>query len=215
MSAGLLYTFRRCPYAMRARLALAVADIDVEVREILLAKKPAAFLTLSPKGTVPVLQLDSGPLLEESLDIMRWALNENDPQGWLETAPIDDVLALIATNDGPFKSHLDRYKYPTRYDDADPVKERVSAVERLLPLEKRLSKAHYLFGEKISLADAAIFPFVRQFANVEPERFAQELPALERWRQGWQSSTLFKRIMPKLPAWKPGDEPTFFSKVFG
>ena len=213
---GLLYTFRRCPYAMRARLALAAAGLNPEVREIVLARKPEAFLTLSPKGTVPVLTTATGRVIEESLEIIRFALERYDPRGWLRESNgrKAEAESLIASNDGPFKRHLDRYKYTTRYHDADRETEYAAACAHLRPLEARLEGHSHLLSSTESLADVAIFPFVRQFANVEPSRFASSFPLLEAWRQRWQTDPLVLSIMTKVPEWKPGDAPATFREVF-
>ncbi len=215
-AAPVLYSFRRCPYAMRARLALAASGQRVELREVVLRHKPEEMLAASPKGTVPVLVLPSGELLEQSLDIMRWALAKNDPHQWL--APTDGTLQqmeqLIAEVDGAFKRHLDRYKYPQRYVDehaenspADfATQHRTAASDFLMTqLEARLTATRYLFGAHATLADMAIAPFVRQFARVEPEWFeAQAWPALARWLQQWEASDLLASVMHKLPAWQSG-----------
>ena len=163
----ILYTFRRCPYAMRARMALYKSEQACAVREVLLRDKPAEMLAQSAKGTVPVLVLTDGTVFDESLDIMRWALNRCDPENWLSPAhgTPDEVLALISRNDGPFKDHLDRYKYSTRYQDTDPIVHREQGVQFLEILNGRLAASTFLFGDHISLADIAIFPFVRQFAK--------------------------------------------------
>lgn len=212
LSQGTLYTFRRCPYAMRARLALKAASVDVEVREVVLRDKPDDFLKLSPKGTVPVLALANGQVLEESLDIMQWALARHDPDEWLRER--ERALGWVASIDGAFKEHLDRYKYATRFEEADPAAERDAADECLTPFEARLETMPFLGGEHADLADVAIFPFVRQFANVEPERFAERFPGLERWRGRWQCAPRFVAIMRKLAPWKTGDEVVLFSDAF-
>ena len=166
-----LYSFRRCPYAMRARLALAVSGQACELREVVLKNKPQGLLQASPKGTVPVLVLPDGRVLEQSLDIMLWALARHDPEGWL-TPGLGDVqgmLALIAECDGPFKHALDRCKYPSRYPDTDTSAERAKAVAWLGALDARLSTRPYLFGSHAALADMAIAPFVRQFAGIDAD----------------------------------------------
>jgi glutaredoxin len=138
----ILYSFRRCPYAMRARMALRVSGTACEIREVKLSAKPAAMLAASPKGTVPVLVLADGQVIDESLDIMRWALARNDPEGWLE----GDDPALIQANDGPFKQHLDRYKYPDRHDSV-AAEHRALGLEMLADLDRRLASSAYLCGE--------------------------------------------------------------------
>ena len=203
MGSHILYSFRRCPYAMRARLALTVSGTDCELREVKLADKPQAMLDASPKGTVPVLVLDDGTVIEESLEVMRWALARNDPEGWLER----DDAALIATNDGPFKHHLDRYKYPNRYG-SDALTHRAEAVALLEVLDERLAAQAQLCGERRGLADMAVMPFVRQFAAVEREWFASlPLAHLQMWLEGHLQSPLFKTIMQREKPWKEGDTP--------
>jgi glutathione S-transferase len=196
----ILYSFRRCPYAMRGRMALKMAGIALEHREILLRDKPQSMLMASPKGTVPVVVLPDGGVIEESLDVMRWALSQSDPHGWL--APGDVMFDLIAENDGPFKHHLDRYKYPNRYDDADAAAHRTAGRVFLEKLDTRLSGQAQLFGEEISLADIAIFPFIRQFANHDRDWFeAQDLSDLQNWLAGHLGSALFADIMVKHDLW--------------
>lgn len=209
-----LYSFRRCPYAMRARLALAISGQSCELREVVLRNKPQDLLAASPKGTVPVLVLPDGRVLEQSLDIMLWALAQHDPERWLEPSQgtVDDMLALIAQCDGPFKRALDRCKYPTRYPDADPTAERAQAVAWLQTLENRLASPQpYLSGRHKALADMAIAPFVRQFAGIDrPWWSAQPWPHLQRWLERWESSDLLERVMPKLPAWQEGTQGVVF-----
>lgn len=192
----LLYSFRRCPYAMRARLALAVSAVRCDLREVLLSDKPPAMLAASPKGTVPVLVLPDGRVIDESLDIMRWALAIHDPEQWLAR----DDAALIATNDGAFKHDLDRYKYPERHG-ADPLAHRQSGLAFLHEIDGRLAVAGQLCGAMRGLVDAAILPFVRQFAAVDREWFAsQSLPHLKRWLEQHLASNLFNTIMLRVPS---------------
>ena len=205
-SLPILYSFRRCPYAMRARLALQVSGLAVEHREIALKNKPAEMLHASPKGTVPVLVLADGTVLEESLDIMRWALGRNDPQGWLggDDAFRQDAWDLIARNDGEFKFHLDRYKYPHRYGLADGVAHRELAQEFLDVLQDRLALHGFLAGARFGLADAAIAPFVRQFAHTDAAWFAdQAWSNLVQWLQDFEALPAFALVMEKHPVW-PG-----------
>lgn len=202
MATPILYSFRRCPYAMRARLALQVSGADLEHREIVLRSKPAHMLEISPKGTVPVLLLPDGTVLEESLDVMRWALAQNDPERWLNAA--DE--ALIAANDGPFKHSLDRYKYATRYEGADPLEHRGICEAQLKILNARLASQPYLSGEARGFTDAAIMPFIRQFANTDRAWFdAQPLPALQAWLAKWLDSEIFTAVMQKHPLWQAED----------
>ena len=210
MPLPILYSFRRCPYAMRARLALQSAGQAVEHREIALKNKPAEMLCASPKGTVPVLVLADGTVLEESLDIMRLALGRNDPQGWLgwlggDGAFRQDAWDLIARNDGDFKFHLDRYKYPHRYGLADGLAHRELARGFLDHLQDRLTIQGFLAGARFGLADAAIAPFVRQFAHTDPTWFAtQAWSNLAQWLQDFEASAAFAQVMEKHPVW-PGD----------
>jgi glutathione S-transferase len=201
-----LYSFRRCPYAMRARLALIASDTRCELREVVLRDKPAEMLAASPKGTVPVLVMANGAVLEQSLDIMLWALRRNDPQRWLQpdAGTADDLLALVAACDGDFKPQLDRYKYPGRFDDAEhAARERGAAFLR--ELEARLSASPHLAGTHATWADAALMPFVRQFAMVDAAWFdAQPWPGLHAWLSAWTASDLFARAMPKYAPWKTG-----------
>jgi len=197
----LLYSYRRCPYAMRARMALLVAGIAFDAHEIVLRDKPAEMLALSPKGTVPVLRLPDGRVLEQSLDIVQWAFSSQDPEGWWTRAQGAANLALLSACDGPFKQHLDRYKYPERFEGVDRTQPRDAAVETLLkPLDAQLQRSAQLGGQTPCATDIAIFPFVRQFAAVEPAWFAQlRLPALKAWLADWLSHPLFEAAMVKLP----------------
>lgn len=197
----ILYSFRRCPYAIRARLALLVSETDCELREVKLSAKPEALLAASAKGTVPVLVLPSGEVLDESLDIMRWALGRSDPQGWRAR----DDRSLLAENDGPFKHHLDRYKYPDRYG-VEPMDHRIAGLSMLEAIELRLEAGPYLHGDRCSLTDAAILPFVRQFATVDRPWFdAQALPRTRRWLDAFVTSALFGAAMERFDPWRPGD----------
>lgn len=196
-----LYSFRRCPYAMRARLGIAYSQQSVQLREIILKDKPAEMLALSPKATVPVLQTSDGKVLEESLDIMVWAVSQNDPDNWLQHN-IHDMLALIDENDFDFKFWLDRYKYADRFPEHHESYYREQCEEFLVQLEQRLRINRYLFSEKISLADMAIFPFIRQFASVDRDWFQQSpYPKLHKWLNELLVSELFISIMKKYPTW--------------
>jgi len=202
----LLYSFRRCPYAIRARLALAVSGTRCELREVRISAKPDDMLAASPKGTVPVLVLPEGSVIDESLDIMRWALEAYDPEGWLKR----DDTALIAMNDGPFKHDLDRYKYPERYG-VDPLVHREKGAAFLHALDRRLADAGQLCGQARGLADAAIMPFVRQFAAVDRNWFeAQPLPHLQGWMGGHLTSGLFELVMMPVKPWAQGNPSVAF-----
>ena len=199
-----LYTFRRCPYAMRARMALLQAGQVFDAVEVSLRDKPASLLALSPKATVPVLQLPDGRVIEESWDIMRWALSAPDAQGWWARAQSPDNLDLLQRNDGDFKHHLDRWKYPQRYasETLPPDAHRDKALDVLVrPLEARLRSAPFLGGATPCATDLAVMPFARQFAAVDPGWFAAlDLPAVRSWLDGWLASPLFAACMHKLPA---------------
>ena len=204
--APVLYSFRRCPYAIRARMALLQAGLRVELREVVLRNKPLAMLQASPKGTVPVLVLPEGGVIDESLVIMRWALAQNDPQGWLSSAHEPETTRFIALNDGPFKQALDAYKYPERHLDASSEVHRTRGETLLVSLlEARLSEQPFLAGEQPGVADAAIFPFIRQWAAVDAAWFeASRWTAVKRWLQHWLDSAAFLRVMEKYPAWQAG-----------
>ena len=194
-----LWSFRRCPYAMRARLAIAASGQVVETREILLRDKPDAFLAVSPSATVPCLVLGSR-VIDESRDIMVWALQQHDPQGWLDMPA--EGHDLIACNDGPFKQALDRTKYANRYTDSDPHQQREIAAAVLHDLNRRLQSG-WLFG-RVTLADMAILPFVRQFAQIDRTWFdAQDWPDLRAWLDVFTQSQDFARIMTRRPIWSP------------
>ncbi len=200
----ILYSFRRCPYAMRARMAIAASGAKVMLREIVFRDKPDEMIAASPKATVPVL-VDGDRVTDQSLDVMHWALEQNDPEGWLESFGRNQEL--IAENDGPFKHHLDRYKYASRYDDVDPVEHRIAGMAFLQKLEARLESTPYLSGESRGFADIAIFPFVRQFRIPDMDWFdAAPLPNLQKWLSGLTGSALFMSVMKKYPIWKESGE---------
>ena len=209
-----LYSFRRCPYAMRARLAIAESGLRCELREVVLRGKPPELLAASSKATVPVLVLPGGAVIEQSLEIMLWALRQNDPQAWLAPghAKPEEMDALIAANDGDFKRQLDRYKYPIRFpqEHADGERDfalahRAGAAHWLRALEPRLARHAWLTGGTPSLADMAILPFVRQFAHTDTSWFeAQPWPHLRAWLVRWELGALFQGVMEKYPAWQSG-----------
>ncbi|MEP3225241.1 MAG: glutathione S-transferase [Parasphingorhabdus sp.] len=205
----ILYSFRRCPYAMRARMALLSSQTPVRLREVVLRDKPAEMITASPKATVPVLVPENGPVIDESLAIMQWALQRNDPAQW--TKNVTAGADLIAEADSDFKNHLDRYKYPTRYENVDPLAHRTAGAAFLDKLDKRLAVTANLLDDRPRLVDFAIFPFLRQFANVDRLWFdALPLPALQNWLAGHLESDVFLTAMVKFPQWKTGDvEPIF------
>ena len=207
MPLPILYSFRRCPYAMRARAALIAGGIAVELREVVLRDKPAAMLAASPKDSVPVLVLPDGRVIDESWDIMLWALRQHDPQDWLGVGErhMQTALPLVLENDTSFKRALDRYKYPERFPEHPQDFYRAQGEEFLQRLESRLSVTPYLLGEKMSIADAALLPFVRQFAAVDADWFASApYPALRASLEKFTSSELFAKVMQKFPVWQPG-----------
>ena len=209
MNLPCLYSFRRCPYAIRARLALAYSDIRVEIREVKLSSKPQEFLSLSPKATVPVLYLADGTLHEESLDIMYWALSVSDSMQWLTEDP--ESKELIRQNDEDFKPLLDSYKYADRNPQLSQAEHRGNAEYFLRLLEARLTDHTYLMGERLTITDVAIMPFIRQFAGVEPQWFQQcEYTVVRRWLSKQIDSDLFKSVMRKYSFWQPGDKTVYF-----
>ena len=206
-----LYSFRRCPYAMRARLALLFAELPVELREIVLKNKPSQMLAISPKGTVPVLQLPEGRVIEESRDIMVWALEHNDKQGLLDAKLIKQANDLLDKNDHEFKHWLDHYKYADRYPEMSQAEYQERGEVFLQSLETLLNKNAYLLGDSISIADIGIMPFVRQFAHVDRDVFyGLPYPKLQRWLQDWLEHPLFKQAMTKFDPWQEGDEVIIF-----
>jgi len=199
----ILYSFRRCPYAMRARMALAVAGLRHEIREVSLKAKPAEMLMVSPKATVPVLVLPQGKVIEESRDIILYALKQNDPEHWLQNwGP--DLEAMVERNDGPFKTYLDQYKYPQRFD-VSMATARDRGLEILMDLEGRLAASPFLARQSPTLVDICLFPFVRQFAAVDPDWFQQvPLDRLRNWLAFFVEGSLFAQIMTKHVIWKSG-----------
>ena len=199
----IFYSFRRCPYAMRARLAINVSGIKVQLREIVLSKKPSEFLASSSKGTVPVI-VAQNEVIEQSLEIMRWALAQSDPDGWLKMPPAG--YDWISRNDGPFKTALDYTKYSVRFPDLNVGLEQKKAIKFLWDLDLQVADKHWMFGENCSLADMAILPFVRQFANIDYDWFdAQDWQNLRRWLTAFLNSSNFNSIMAKYDKWTPGD----------
>lgn len=197
---------------MRARLAIRYAGQTVVLREVALRSKPSELLTISPKGTVPVLQLPDGTVLEQSLDIMRWACTQADPQQWLPPSQTDIGQQWLDTNDGPFKQLLDRYKYADRYPEQPAQAYRDQAVTLMLaPMERTLAQQPCLLGDSPCLVDWALMPFVRQFAQVDAAWFEQApLPALQRWLSSLLAQPLFEQVMGKYEVWQTGQAPVLF-----
>lgn len=203
-----LYSFRRCPYAMRARLGLASAGISVDLREIVLRDKPAEMIEASPKGTVPVMITDT--VIDESFDIMTWALSQSDPEGLLERMN-DTAYALITESDGPFKTALDLTKYAVRHPDADPAVSRATAAQFIAKLDAQLDGKPWLFGDHPCLADLAILPFARQFAHTDLDWWnAQPYTHAQNWLAAFKASDRFAAIMTKYTPWKTGDDVVVF-----
>ena len=194
MTGHVLYSFRRCPYAMRARMALRYSGVPLSIVEVSLKAKPAEMLAASPKGTVPVLVCADGSVIEQSLDIMHWALARHDPDNWLQPG----CAALIEENDTRFKVLLDRYKYAIRYPEHPMEYYRAQGAEFLQRLEDVLARSAYLAGPALSLADVALAPFVRQFAHVDRDWFEQApYPRLNAWLEQFLASELFSSVMKK------------------
>ncbi|MDN3399768.1 glutathione S-transferase [Psychrobacter sp. APC 3426] len=210
-SLPLLYSFRRCPYAMRARLGILFAEQQVELREIVLKNKPPQMLAISPKGTVPVLQLIDGTVVEESREIMEWALAQKDPQGLLEAEVLYQANALIDKNDNEFKHWLDRYKYADRHLEMTQEEYRLQGEEFLQILEELLINKPYLLGDKVTIADIGIMPFIRQFAHVDRDIFySLPYPNLQHWLQNWLEHPIFLQVMTKFQPWQEDDEVVVF-----
>ncbi|WP_411877043.1 DUF952 domain-containing protein [Vulcanococcus limneticus] len=215
----ILYSFRRCPYAIRARMAIAVSGLVVELREVDLRAKPSPLLTASPKGTVPVLVLGDGSVLEQSLELMGWALDQHDPGDWLRRGPGTKAIVerqriadLIACNDEQFKPHLDRYKYASRYPGADPLENRQAALEILRDWNGWLQAGGWLLGERPSLADAALLPFVRQFRLADPAWFdaLEDLAPLQAWLRRFLASPELAAALESVSPWRPEDPQRLF-----
>ena len=200
----ILYSFRRCPYAIRARLAIKVSTIDVELREIKLSNKPTEMLVSSPKGTVPVLVLPTGAVIDESKDIMLWALNQSDPNNWLtnDAAVLKEISYLIDFNDHKFKKYLDLYKYADRYPEESPEYYRQQAEVFLEKLERKLNESKFILKDEITFVDMAVFPFIRQFAFVDKDWFDKsQYKKLKIWLELILKTSLFNDVMNKYPLW--------------
>lgn len=207
-----LYSFRRCPYAMRARLALKQSGCRVELREVVLREKPAELLAISPKGTVPVLQLTDGTVIEQSLEIMQWAMAQSDPQDWYLSQSQQEQNELIARHDTEFKPLLDAYKYPERHLELSLDEHKNNAMYWLQTnIINKLEKHTHLIDNQIRLADIAIAPFIRQFAAVNPNWFAAQAPqVLKNWLRQFTESERLAAVMEKYPQWHAGQAPIYF-----
>ena len=207
----ILYSFRRCPYAMRARMAIHISGQRCELREVLLRDKPPSMLEYSAKGTVPVLILQDGKVIDESLDVIDWALNLNDPDDWQRSKDKEKTKELIKINDGEFKYHLDRYKYSKRYDNEDPEFHRKKCLKFIESINNELNNSEYIFDDNISYADIVLLPFIRQFRIADIEWF-DSLPYdnLKKWLSSFLDSSLLHSIMKKYDLWKEGDKSIVF-----
>ena len=207
----ILYSFRRCPYAMRARMAIHISGQRCELREVLLRDKPPSMLEYSAKGTVPVLILQDGKVIDESLDVIDWALKLNDPDNWLRSNQSEKSSELIHTNDNEFKHHLDRYKYSKRYDNEDPEFHRKECLKFIESINNELNNSEYIFDDNISYADIVLLPFIRQFRIADIEWF-DSLPYdnLKKWLSSFLGSSLLNSIMKKYDLWKEGDKSIVF-----
>ena len=217
-----LYSLRNCPYAMRARLAIFVSGQTVCLREVLLSQKPAQLLTVSPKGTVPVLVLPSGEVLEQSRDIMLWAFSQSDRNNYLLHQPLDNdkqsaaqtMQQLMTQFDSEFILRLEHYRSAKRYRDPKLLQYRAECEVYLQQLESRLAQHDFLFAEQACLADLAIMPFIRQFARVERQWYLQSpYPEVRRWLDSYLQSAMFSKVMAQYPVWKEGVNETLFSGV--
>ena len=210
MTLPILYSFRRCPYAMRARMVLLHSKIQCEIREIKLSNKPKEMLAISPKGTVPVLILENGDILDESLDVMLWAIEQGNLRNLFNSGK-KEILDLIKINDGEFKDAIDRYKYSSLYPEKPMIEYRKMCEPFLEKIESYLEKNKFIFGKNISLADLAIFPFIRQFCRVDIDWFNSSLfKKIKEWTLFFEGSENFIDIMRKIKPWTTGDKPTLF-----
>ena len=200
----ILYSFRRCPYAIRARMVLSYMEVSVELREVLLNERPQSLYKISSKGTVPVLLLNDGKVLDESLDIMLWAIKQGEQK--LYEDKLNEQNQLIKYNDTKFKYWLDKYKYHVRYLEHSRDYYQRKCSKTLAEYDMMLRGNAYLLGDRIRLADIAIFPFIRQCANVDQNWFNNKYPNLNQWLEIWKESRLFKSVMMKYNQWRLGDK---------
>ena len=213
MTKHILYSFRRCPYAIRARLAILTSGINVEIREVTLNDKPPALLRISSKATVPVLITADERIIDESIDIMNWALNQSDPEKWLPSDTKEEQLTseLTYVNDQTFKHFLDRYKYSDRYPENSELYYRQQAELILINLERNLIHNTYLVSNRLTMVDVALLPFIRQFALVNKAWFdVAPYPKIQAWLEKFIASELFNSSMVKLAPWQQGDEVIYF-----
>jgi len=210
----ILYSFRRCPFAMRARLAVYYSKTECVIREVLLSNKPEELINLSPKATVPVMQLANGCVIEESLEIMKWCFKINDPYNFMpiyiqHKLDIENIINLI---DGPFKIYLDKYKYSSHYVGEDKIKNRDKACDILHEVENKINDNDFMFDSKISYLDLAILPLIRQFMFVDQDWFLTLMPhkKIKNWLKNFLETEALEKIMVKFPQWKKGDKSQLF-----
>ncbi|WOH39076.1 glutathione S-transferase [Thalassotalea fonticola] len=213
MTLPVLYSLRNCPYAMRARLAIYKSKQPIELRDVVLTNKPKAMISASAKGTVPILVLTSEHVIDESLDVMLWALNESDPDDLLHGEnSLTDILNLIHQFDDEFKTCLEQYKCAKRYHESNLSECRQACEVYLKDLELRLTDHDYIIDEKESLADIALLPFIRQFAKIERQWYLQSpYPNVKRWLNRYLQSAMFTKVMAKYPLWSENSEITVFT----
>ena len=212
MNTPVLYSFRRCPYCMRAHMALKKSGIKVELREVKLSDMPEEATTISPKATVPILVLPDGSFIDESLDIVKWALEQNDPDKWLgeNKEHLLDIEMLVETNDFSFKEDLDHYKYADRHPEKTEVEYRQACEEFIEELEEMLTENSYLLTDKLTAADISVFSFVRQFSMVDKDWFDQApYPKVQQWLDEIVSSKFFQSVFQKHDIWQRGDSPIY------
>ncbi len=205
---GTLYSFRRCPYCMRAHMALKKSGIKIELREVKLSDIPEEALKVSPKATVPILVLADSTIMDESWDIVKWALQQNDPDNWLgeNNAFLQGAEMLIEINDFSFKDDLDHYKYSDRHPEHNELYYRQACEEFIEELEEMLTENRYLLGDQLSLADVSVFPFIRQFSLVDKDWFDEsQYEKVKKWLDDLISTALFQQVFQKHDAWQPGD----------
>ncbi len=208
MNNPIFYSFRRCPYCMRAHMALKKSNLKIELREVELKQMPEEILKITGKATVPVLLLNDNKVIDESWDILKWALSQNDPDNWLgqDQKFLMDTEMLVETNDFSFKNDLDHYKYADRYPEQDIIHYREACEEFIEELEDMLTTHSYLLANQLSVADIALFPFVRQFSLVDINWFEQSRYShVRQWLHGLSSSELFQDVFQKHQIWQPGD----------
>lgn len=212
-----LYSLRNCPYAMRARIAIYYAQQPVILRDVVLTNKPEAMLLASPKGTVPILVLADKQIIDESLEVMLWALKTSDPDDFLQTNNIDslkEMLKIIALFDTDFKTCLEAYKCAKRYHEDTLIDCRQACEVYINELEQRLSRHDYFISSKASLADIALLPFIRQFARVERQWYLQSpYPKLRQWLNRYLQSPMFTQVMAKRPLWTVNDKTVYFAEI--